>query len=469
MNNTNIEIDKILNFAKNILDIKKATLSHFIFHTDEICKDKILVLSKFTLDNFEKYIQVAYKKGVKGVVVDIKISDSNLIHNIPIFYSKYLHDNLNLFISHMHKKPLSGMKVIGITGTDGKTSLAHLLAQTYTLIGKKVGLISTEGNGVYPRITKSIYTTPRSDLLFNFFSSFKKESVDIIIIEASSQGLDQGRLDHINFDISIVTKISKDHLDYHKTHASYLRSKSILLKMTKKMIFINEDCKNSRKIIKMVSSEAKVNYYNTGYNVDGHKTKLFNNTATKYNLSMIYSLLKQSRMQDKEIISVFEKLKPIKGRLNIFSKKKFSKFIIDYAHTPDSIRSLLKDIHAIYSKNMNKIIIVFGCGGDRDKSKRLQMGKIADKYCDVIILTDDNPRKENPQKIIDDISRGITNKNKLFTIPKRKDAIKNSIKISQKNDIVMILGKGNEDTINYGDSSIEHNDIKYLSYLLNEN
>ena len=469
MNNNNIEIDKILNFAKNILDIKKATLSHFIFHTDEICKDKILVLSKFTLDNFEKYIQVAHKKGIKGVVVDIKITDINLTQNIPIFYSKYLHDNLNLFISYMHKNPLSGMKVIGITGTDGKTSLAHLLAQTYTLIGKKVGLISTEGNGVYPRITKSIYTTPRSDLLFNFFSSFKIEFVDIIIIEASSQGLDQGRLDHISFDISIITKVSKDHLDYHKTHASYLRSKSILLNMTKKMIFINQDCKNSRKIIKMASSEAKVNYYNTVYNADGHKTKLFNNTATKYNLSMIYSLLKQSRMQDKEIISVFEKLKPIKGRLNIFSKKKFSKFIIDYAHTPDSMKILLEDIHAIYSKNMNKIIIVFGCGGDRDKSKRLQMGKIADKYCDVIILTDDNPRKENPQKIIDEISRGVTNKNKLFTIPKRKDAIKKSIKISQKNDIVMILGKGNENTINYGDSSIEHNDIKYLSYLLNEN
>ena len=101
MNNSNIEIDKILNFAKNVLDIKKVTLSHFIFHTDEICKDKILVLSKFTLDNFEKYIQVAYKKGIKGVVVDIKISDSNLIQNIPIFYSKYLHDNLNLFISHI--------------------------------------------------------------------------------------------------------------------------------------------------------------------------------------------------------------------------------------------------------------------------------------------------------------------------------------------------------------------------------
>ncbi len=469
MNSNNIEIDKILNFAKNILDIKKATLSHFIFHTDEICKDKILVLSKFTLDNFEKYIQVAHKKGIKGVVVDIKITDINLTQDIPIFYSKYLYDNLNLFISHMHKNPLSGMKVIGITGTDGKTSLAHLLAQTYTLIGKKVGLISTEGNGVYPRITKTMYTTPRSDLLFNFFSSFKIESVDIIIIEASSQGLDQGRLDHINFDISIITKISKDHLDYHKTHASYLRSKSILLKMTKNMIFINEDCKNSRKIIKMVSSEAKVNYYNTVYKADGHKTKLFNNTATKYNLSMIYSLLKQSRMQDKEIISVFEKLKPIKGRLNILSKKNFSKFIIDYAHTPDSMRILLDDIHAIYSKNMNKIIIVFGCGGDRDKSKRLQMGKIADKYCDVIILTDDNPRKENPQKIIDEISRGVTNKNKLFTIPKRKDAIKKSIKISQKNDIVMILGKGNEDTINYGDSSVEHNDIKYLSYLLNEN
>ena len=469
MKNTNIEINKILNFSKNILDIKKVTLTDFIFHTDEICKDKILVLNKFTLDNFEKYIQVAYKKGIKGVVVDIKIPNSNLIQNIPIFYSKYLRDNLNQFISYIHKKPLSGMKVIGVTGTDGKTSLAHLLAQTYTLIGKKVGLVSTEGNGVYPRITKSIYTTPRNDLLFDLFSSFKKESVDIIIIEASSQGLHQGRLDHINFDISVITKISKDHLDYHKTHSSYLRAKSILLKMTKKKIFINEDCKNSRKVVKMISSEAKVNYFNSEYHIYGHKTKLFNNTATKYNLSMIYSLLKQSRIKDKEIVTIFEKLMPIKGRLNVFSKKKFAKFIIDYAHTPDSFSCLLKDIHTIYSKYINKVIIVFGCGGDRDKRKRLQMGKIADKYCDAIILTDDNPRNEDSQKIIDDISRGITNKNKIFIIPKRKDAIKKSIKISKNNDIVMILGKGNEDAINYGDTSIKHNDLKFLSYLLNEN
>jgi UDP-N-acetylmuramoyl-L-alanyl-D-glutamate--2,6-diaminopimelate ligase len=184
---------------------------------------------------------------------------------------------------------------------------------------------------------------------------------------------------------------------------------------------------------------------------------------------MIYALLKQSRIKDKEIITIFEKLRPIKGRLNIFSKRKFAKFIIDYAHTPDSFSGLLKDIHTIYSKYMNKVIIVFGCGGNRDRNKRSQMGKIADKYCDIIILTDDNPRNENSQKIIDDISRGITNKNKIFSIPKRKDAIKKSIKISQKNDIVMILGKGNEDAINYGDTSIKHNDLKSLSYLLNEN
>ncbi len=469
MNKNNIEINKILNFSKNILNIKKPALSDFVFHTDEICKKKILVLTKITLDNFEQYIQVAYKKGIKGIVVDRRIPTDYRRQDIPIFYSKYLKNNLNLFISYIHKKPLSGMKVIGITGTDGKTSLAHLLAQTYTLIGKKVGLVSTEGNGVYPRLTKSIYTTPRNDLLFCFFSFFQKESVDIVIIESSSQGLHQGRLDHIDFDISIVTKISKDHLDYHKTHAAYLKSKSILLKMTKKMIFINKDCQNSRKIIKMASSKAKLNYFNSENNIHGHKTKLFNNTATKYNLSVIYSLLKKSRIKDEDIIAIFEKLKPIKGRLNILSKRNSAKFIIDYAHTPDSLKTLLKDIHTMYSKNMNKIIIVFGCGGDRDKSKRLQMGKIADEYCDMIILTDDNPRKENSLSIIHNISKGVTQKNKIFNIPKRKDAIKKSIKISQKNDIVMILGKGNEDTINYGDTSIKHNDIKYLSYLLNEN
>ena len=178
--------------------------------------------------------------------------------DLPIHVSKFLINDLNIFLSNIYNKPLNGKKVIGVTGTDGKTSMIHLLAQSYIKLGKKVGVISTEGNGIYPILKKTSYTTPRNDLLFKFFDLFDKKSIDIILIECSSQGLHQGRLNYIDFDISLVTNITRDHLDYHKNYLNYIKSKCILLNMTKKSNFLNKDCKNNNQILKITSTSAKI-------------------------------------------------------------------------------------------------------------------------------------------------------------------------------------------------------------------
>ncbi len=465
-----IEINKILNFSETILDKKKLTYKDFVFNHKDQCLRKILVLTNFKDSTVGEYINSAYNKGIRGLILDRKVPKSIIPEKIPVCYSKYLSSNLNLFLSEIYNDPLKGKKIIGVTGTDGKTSLVHLLAQAYTAVGKKVGIVSTEGNGIYPRLYKSEYTTPRNDILFKYFNFFKNESVNLIIIESSSQGLDQGRLNHIKFDTSIITNITKDHLDYHKNYSSYIRSKCKLLDMTHKKIFLNIDCKNSNRLINITSSDAKVEYFNSKYKISSkHKTLLINNSANKYNFSVTYSLLKQMRITDKKIIRIFSKIVPIPGRNNIIRKRGFAHFIIDYAHTKDSLEALLIDIREIFSLHANKLIIVFGCGGDRDKRKRLEMGKVASSLCDIIILSDDNPRSEKSTKIINEINEGISESKKVYKIANRRSAIKKSIKLSNPGDIVVIAGKGNEETIDYGRKTIIHNDIECVKKLINEN
>jgi len=465
-----IEINKILNFSKTILNKKNLNYKDFVFNHKDQCLRKILVLTNFKDSTVGEYINSAYNKGIRGLILDRKVPKSIIPEKIPVCYSKYLSSNLNLFLSEIYNDPLKGKKIIGVTGTDGKTSLVHLLAQAYTAVGKKVGIVSTEGNGIYPRLYKSEYTTPRNDILFKYFNFFKNESVNLIIIESSSQGLDQGRLNHIKFDTSIITNITKDHLDYHKNYSSYIRSKCKLLDMTHKKIFLNIDCKNSNRLINITSSDAKVEYFNSKYKISSkHKTLLINNSANKYNFSVTYSLLKQMRITDKKIIRIFSKIVPIPGRNNIIRKRGFAHFIIDYAHTKDSLEALLIDIREIFSLHANKLIIVFGCGGDRDKRKRLEMGKVASSLCDIIILSDDNPRSEKSTKIINEINEGISESKKVYKIANRRSAIKKSIKLSNPGDIVVIAGKGNEETIDYGRKTIIHNDIECVKKLINEN
>ena len=469
MLNKNNEIYEILNFSKRTLNKKNIIHTDYVFHSSCNCNNKILILNNFKTKNIKNYIDVAIKKGIKGLILDKKVPNKILPQNLPVIFSTFLSINQNEFLSKIYSYPLKNKKIIGITGTDGKTSLSNMLAQAYTLTGKKVGIISTEGCGIYPNLRKTGYTTPRSDILFEYFHKFNKKSANIIIIESSSQGLKQGRLNNIIFDISIVTNITNDHLDYHKTHLSYIKSKCKLLDMTNKSIYLNMDCKSTDKVLSLTSSNAKIILYTEHYNITAkHKTKMLDTTTNKYNYSVIYALLKKMNVSDNKIIKIFEKIRPIAGRNNIIYKKGFAKFIIDYAHTEKSFESLLIDMNKMYAKESNRLIVIFGCGGDRDKAKRIKMGSIAAQYCDTIILTDDNPRTEESMDIINSIHRGIPNSIKVHKIPNRKIAIKKALKISNMNDIVVIAGKGNEQSIDYGSKTIEHNDIKYLKNLLHE-
>ena len=459
---SNSEINRIIKFIINIINSENNLSKHLVFSSKSICKNKILILSKVKQRNIYHYVNEAIDNNIKAIVTCNKIDLKKISKEIPILYTKILESNINLLLSHIYSNPLKDKHIIGVTGTDGKTSTVNYLAQSLSnnIINKKVGIISSYGNGIYPKLFKNAYTTPPPNILFKYFEKFNKENVDIIIIECSSHGLDQGRVNNINFDSSIFTNITSDHMDYHKTMKNYIDSKLKLIKQTTKNTFINSDCKNLNKIKKKKNINI-IKYKYIDKNRKKLKEKLFpKDLITKY-------LNKNFDVSTISIKKILNALKPLKGR-NTFISKSNKKIIIDSAHTPAALESILKNIRSTdqFKNDSLKLILVFGCGGDRDKYKRKKMGEIANKYSDFIYLTNDNPRSENPMKIINQISKGIINKNILTIFPNRRLAIKRAISSATKKHLVLISGKGDEDFIEESSNKIPHNDIKYVRMLL---
>ena len=466
----NSDIRNIIKFTQEInpklINFKKI----FSFHSKDDCKNKILVLSNSSKKSMYNYINEAIDNGIVGLIITTTIDVSLLTKDIPVLKSKYLNNNLNIFLDYLYNEPLKNKKIIGVTGTDGKTSTCHLIADSLTKLGKKVGIISTEGNGVYPRLKHTGYTTPRSDLLYKTFDSFRRKKVDVIIIECSSQGLHQGRLNHIVFDDSIVTNLNKDHIEYHKTFKNYAKSKQKLLDMTIGNIFINVDCKNAISKFSNIKKSKTIFY---GSHIDKKiihnlikESNILEDNFLKSNCSLLYKFLLNERYSLNKIKSILnKKSKVIKGRMNYFNDKiNNAIYIIDYAHTENALELLLRDIKIQSGKLF--LITLFGCGGNRDISKRSRMGIIAKKYSDKIILTDDNPRNEDSMSIIDDIHKKIKDKSNIYIIPNRKKAIEKAFSMSTKDTVIIFAGKGNEDNIIYNNKVISHNDINYLKKLL---
>ena len=466
----NSHIRNIIKFAQeinpNIVNFTKI----FSFHSKDNCKNKILVLNNLSRKDMYDYINEAIDDGIIGLIITTTININFLKKDIPVFKSKYLNDNLNIFLDYLYNEPLKDKKVIGVTGTDGKTSTCHFIAESLTKLGNKVGLISTEGNGIYPRLKRTGYTTPRSDILYKTFDNFRRKKVDIIVIECSSQGLHQGRLNHINFNDSIVTNLNKDHIEYHKTFKNYIKSKQKLLDMTMGNIFLNIDCKNT---ISKFSNIKKSKIITYGSHVDEKIIDRLTKTSdiledhfVKSNRSLLYKLLiNESYSLNKIKFILNKRSKAIRGRMNYFRDRRSNAvYIIDYAHTENALELLLRDIKIKSGKLF--LITLFGCGGDRDVSKRSRMGIIAKKYSDKIILTDDNPRNEDSMNIINDIHQKIKDKSNIYIIPNRKKAIKKALSMSTKDAVIIFAGKGNEDNIIYNNKVIVHNDIDYLKKLL---
>ena len=451
-------------FEHTKLEHKKHKFTGLCFCSSKCKKRDIFFAIKGTTIDGNKFINHAIQKGARTIISSQEFE--GIKKNVLYIKSSNVRKSLSKTSYTIYKnKPKN---IIAVTGTNGKSSIVDFYFQILKLNKIKVASIGTLGvkKGNY---IKSVSNTTIDPIkLSKILNQLKKENINNVILEASSHGLKQNRLDGLKFKTAIFTNLSHDHLDYHKTFNDYLKSKLYLFKkLLKKDANIITDAEIQQyKEIKVIALEGGFNietisnnkgnleiisheYVNDKqiikirYNKKTYKfeTKLIGKIQIK-NILMATIAATKSNLSFKKVIATINKIKPVSGRLEqIGIIKNNSKVILDYAHTPEALKASLKSLKEQFKNS--KISIVFGCGGNRDKTKRVIMGKIANQYCDRIFLTDDNPRYENPKKIRASIKRKI-NKSKIFETSNRANAIKKAILSLKTGDILIVAGKGHE-------------------------
>ena len=440
------------------------------FNSKECKSNDIFFAISGNNSNGNDYINDAIKNGAKIIVSNLKFEGFTK-NKILFIHCKDLRKLLAEVASNFYlKKPKN---IIAVTGTNGKTSIANFYYQILTLNNKRAAAIGTLGILSKKLNLKTNNTTIDPINIQKVLKKLKELNVNNVILEASSHGLKQKRLNGINFNTALFTNLSRDHLDYHKTFKNYLNSKLILfnklLKNRGNIIF--EDKIVQTKQLNKISKKRKLKKYSLGaeksfisiINIQkvNNKKKVdfsFNNKRYFFKTELIGDIqIKNlmfaivaaylSKIKINDILKSIHKIKPIPGRLEkIGNIKNKSNVILDYAHTPEALKTAILNTKEEYP--LSKISLVFGCGGNRDKEKRSTMGTIANKYCEMIYLTDDNPRLENPKLIRNQIKKGIKN-NKFIEISSRARAILMAVDKLNSGDILIVAGKGHENYQEY--------------------
>jgi len=471
------------NFFKKINSkYKRHYFSGVSFSSLTCKKDNIFFAIKGNKIDGNKFINDAIKKGAKTIISNKKFEGikKNILYIKSTNIRKLLSETAYSIIKDRPKN------LIAVTGTNGKSSIADFYLQILKLNKKKVASIGTLGVNTVSYKKNVSNTTLDPIELSNCLEKIKKQKIENVILEASSHGLKQHRLDGLEFNTGIFTNLSHDHLDYHKNFNDYFKSKLYLFeKLLKKYSNIITDIEIPEyKNIKKIALKRKLNIEtisneNSSLNIISHKyfqskqlceiryknkiykfqTSLVGKIQVK-NILMAMLAAEKSGLKFKQIINVIDKIKPVSGRFEkIGVIKNNSIIILDYAHTPDALQTCLQNLKEQFKNK--KISIVFGCGGNRDQSKRPMMGKIVNYYCNKVYLTDDNPRNENPKKIRSAIKKKI-GKSKVYEIANRSEAIKKAVLDLKINDILIVAGKGHENIQDYGKNKRLFSDKKKI-------
>ncbi|MBQ8741653.1 MAG: UDP-N-acetylmuramoyl-L-alanyl-D-glutamate--2,6-diaminopimelate ligase [Clostridia bacterium] len=407
-------------------------------------------------DDGHKYAQKAAELGAAVVITEREVG----VHNeIVVSDTREVYANM---CANWFGNPAESLKLIGITGTNGKTSITYMLKAILESAGHKVGLIGTIQNMIGDETIETKNTTPGVYELNQLFALMKDKGCDYVVMEVSSHALDQKRVCNLVFEAAVFTNLTQDHLDYHITMDNYLGAKKKLFKMCKAAI-VNIDDEYCEQLIdgldcRIVSyslgdcstySAKAVKHYPASVEYELVSNDILNhikfNTGGKFSVynSMCAAVTAlELGISIKTVADAIEDIKGIKGRAESVPTGHDFTVIIDYAHTPDGLKNILKTFRDC---EKNRVIALFGCGGDRDKSKRPIMGNIAVRYADYVIVTSDNPRSENPDDIIKDILVGtVGSSTPVKVIENRIEAIKYAVSIAKKDDIIVLAGKGHE-------------------------
>ncbi|WAM31117.1 UDP-N-acetylmuramoyl-L-alanyl-D-glutamate--2,6-diaminopimelate ligase [Caldicellulosiruptor naganoensis] len=473
----NIIETNIKNFDEDIKDIaynSKNVKDGFAF----VC------IKGFKTDGHE-YIDEAIKRGAKLIVVDEFFDTSKLKDKVLFIKTSNTRKALSIISANFFEHPSKDFLLIGVTGTNGKTSTTFMIKSILEQSGHKVGLIGTVKNMIGQKEIEAKHTTPESYDLQKLFFEMKKENVDSVVMEVSSHSLDLHRVDDCDFDVGVFTNLTQDHLDFHGTMENYFAAKLKLFKMSKKRV-VNNDDEWGRKIISIYPDSITYAKESSG-DVMAKNIKLFVNknqfdlcckgqiqqiTLNIPGIFSVYNALASAACAaslgiDLETIKKgLESVKAIPGRFEIVESNDKFTIVIDYAHTPDGLLNLMKTVDEVAK---GRKVLLFGCGGDRDRTKRPIMGEIAGKMADFVIVTSDNPRTEDPLKIIEDILVGLQKTNAEYVvIPDRFEAIKYAIKNAKENDFIVLAGKGHETYQILKDRTIHFDEREVVKSILEE-
>jgi UDP-N-acetylmuramoyl-L-alanyl-D-glutamate--2,6-diaminopimelate ligase len=432
------------------------------FDSRKIVKDSLFVAQKGTSVDGHLYIDKAISLGATTIICEQL--PSYLEANITFIQVEDSNKTLAIIASNFYDNPSSKLKLIGVTGTNGKTTVASLLYQLFKKSGYKTGLLSTVQILVDTTVFKATHTTPNSVAINYYLHQMVLLGVDYCFMEVSSHGIHQKRTEGLEFSGGIFTNLSHDHLDYHVSFASYRDVKKSFFDSLPKTAFAltNLDDKNGNIMLQntkarkrtyalktLADYKAKIiekSFSGTLISINGTEfwTKLIGN-FNAYNLAAIIGAAYELGLEKIEILTIISQLESVSGRFEHLVSDNGVIAIVDYAHTPDALKNVLETINDIRTNN-EKLITVIGCGGDRDKTKRPKMAQIASQLSNQAIFTSDNPRTENPETILEEMEIGVSAENlkKIITISDRRQAIKTACKFSETGDILLIAGKGHE-------------------------
>ncbi len=442
-----------------------------------------------------RYIPQAIAQGVAAVVAEAEgeASDGEIreMHGVPVIYLSQLHQRLSALAGRFYHEPSGALQLVGVTGTNGKTTTTQLLAQWAQLLGKTSAVMGTVGNGLLGQVIPTENTTGSAVDVQQVLANLHQQGAAFAAMEVSSHGLVQHRVSALKFAASVFTNLSRDHLDYHGDMAGYEAAKWLLFSEHEAgQAIINADDEVGRKWLARLPDAVAVtmennlqpgcrgrwlkathvHYHDGGATIefssswgDGEIESRLMGAFNVSNLLLALATLLALGYELADLLKTAARLQPVCGRMEVFTAPGKTTVVVDYAHTPDALE---KALQAARLHCTGKLWCVFGCGGDRDKGKRPMMGAIAEQYADVVVVTDDNPRTEEPKAIVNDILAGMLDAGRAYVVPGRAEAVTNAIMQAKENDVVLLAGKGHEDYQIVGNRRLDYSDRVTAARLL---
>lgn len=437
-------------------------IDNICFDSRDVNEFSLFVAVRGSVTDGHQYIDVAVKSGALAIVCEE--FPENLSAQVTYIKVSNSGKALGQIASNFYEHPSEKLKLVGVTGTNGKTTVTTLLHQLFKFLGYRVGLISTISNKIHNQEIVSTHTTPNPLAINKLMHQMLEAGCEYCFMEVSSHAIHQERIAGLNFNGAVFTNITHDHLDYHKTFDNYIKAKKKFFDDLPSSAFalVNADDFHSEVMVQNTKAEIKTfglksmadfrarilenHFGGLHLNIDG--TDLIAQLVgafNAYNLLAVYSVAILLEQNSLEVLTDITKLKSAEGRFNFIKSSQGIVAIVDYAHTPDALKNVIDTINGIRQTG-EKLITVIGCGGDRDKAKRPLMAKIASKLSDKAIFTSDNPRTEDPDEIIQQMQTGVEKDDlrKVISIIQRREAIKTAFHLAEPGDVILIAGKGHE-------------------------